>query len=495
MENSSIHKLYGSLVFCGFISFFSLSCGSTGFKGSNIKEQNAALAEGQKLESPENIEAPENTQDGEEEIIAERPAVISGAYLSCQYGQEQSEAEAGERISCRLDSNHLAGQTLEKGQSIEIDGKIFKLGSVWEENGSTLFVLEIEEDTLAKLETVVEKIEGAAPRSNSIVDQSLADPTSEKDLLTQKNTGEVKPNFIAPTQLSLKLIKNESIQLQLTGGLDSGMPIVFQLKQMPLSGSISGFDPSTGMLTYTPLTNFVGADSFSFVILDGLVESQEFYMVVEVLEFMMLSDDFERLNPIEDFWIQSEAWGNGLRIFDRDTPQQNSLFLFGNGQDSSFVDIRMMSKFLDFSGFSTAKLSALYLLQDVGDDATGADLSQETMNIKICVKSSAAECGLDPRNETLFNDDSLWISIFTPQQSELNNNQRDCKDMNWSNLDLDLDFGNLESTYPGFSRNKVSIMLEAASMQAGMETIGDLSKLCNDVLIFDQLRFQGTNLK
>ena len=491
-----------NFIFCGLLFALSYACGSTGFVDSTTEQKNSAFAEGDALQPPESNDSSDTNQDGEEEVVAEPPTVISGAYLSCIYEPKESQTQAS--LSCRLESIHLKGVALKKGQEIQIENKTFKLKAVWEENGSTLFSIEIEEDTILKLEAVVDKIEGIPTKSESKnkdesvkkVDENGASKSNVEDTMAPKDeTTKLKPNFLAPTKLSYNSIKDQSIQLQLTGGSDSGMPITFQIKQSPLFGTINDFDPVTGSLKYISFLGFVGGDSFTFVLKDGDFESEEFTIEVDVLEFMVLNDDFERLNPLEGYWVQSQSWGDGIRIFDRQTPRQSSLFLFGNEQNTDFDNVRVISRFLDFSGFSAAKLSGLYLLQDVGDAASGALLTEETMKIKICIKSSNAECGIDPRNESLLNDESLWISIFTPQVNELNDNQRDCKDMNWSNLDLDLEFSNMEQTYPDFTRNKVSIMLEATNMQAGMEDVGNINLNCNDVVIFDQLRFQGTVLQ
>ena len=492
---------YLSILSTGIFLCLALSCGSGSFVDSNVNGRSAALAEGEKIDAVTDIERAESEQDSEEDIVAEVPAVISGAHLSCQYSYTETNLP-GSEVACRLENKHLEGVDLKPGRTIEIGGKTIEVEKVWEEKGSTLFTLKVEEDTIAELEKVVEDLD-SSPTVDDSVDKPLPSPLEpnenevsdeDNDLAEEKQEVEPSPNFTAPNQLSLKLIKNQMAQLQLTGGSDSGRDVSYEIVTQAVSGTITEFNASTGALSYTPLLDFVGIDSFTFVIKDEMFSSQEFTFEFVVLESLMLSDDFERLNPLEGPWVQSQTWVDGLKIYDRQTQEQSSLFLFGNGDNTNFDNIQIISEFNDFTDFSTAKMSASYLLQDVGDDSSGAFLPQETMNIKICIKSSAAECGIDPKNESLLNDPSIWLTVYTPPQSELNDGERDCRDLNWLNLDFDLNFDDTEGNYQDFSRSKVSVMLEAANMQAGMAIVGDLDANCNDVVIFDQVRFEGTSL-
>jgi trimeric autotransporter adhesin len=52
-----------------------------------------------------------------------------------------------------------------------------------------------------------------------------------------------------------------------------GDPLTFQLLQLPEHGLISGFEPQTGTLTYTPAHAFSGTDRFTFLVSDGLTNS------------------------------------------------------------------------------------------------------------------------------------------------------------------------------------------------------------------------------
>ena len=493
---------YLSCLFLSMIYTFILSCGSSSFVDSNIKERNAALAEAGSVEG--NSESEQLDEDSEEEIIAEVPAVISGAYLSCQYDPEESDQSG---LACSLDSKHLEGVSLKAGHMIEIGGKSFQLEKVWEEDGATLFTLKVESNTMSALEQVVDNVKVIppakepskkpveSPLETSEKEEVKEEPKEDEDLTEDtEQKVEVSPVFTEPSEPSLKIIKNQPTMIQLTGSSDSGRAVTFEIVTQPTSGTISAFDPGTGVLTYTPLSDFVGTDTFTFVIKDEMFSSQEFIFEVETLEPLKLSDDFERVNPVEGPWIQSQNWGNGVQIYGRQTTNQSSLFLFGNGDNTGLDNIQIISGFTDFTNFSTATISASYLVLDVGDDMFGSPLPQETMNIKICVKSTPAECGIDPKNESLLNDSSVWTTIYTPPAGELNNGERNCRDQNWNDLDLELNFDDLEGNHQDFRRSNVSIMLEAHNFQNGMEDLGNLNDDCNDVVIFDNIQFEGTGL-
>ena len=54
------------------------------------------------------------------------------------------------------------------------------------------------------------------------------------------------------------------LPIRVTGSDADGDPITFALVSEPSNGTISGFDPATGDLLYTPNENFTGTDSFVF---------------------------------------------------------------------------------------------------------------------------------------------------------------------------------------------------------------------------------------
>jgi hypothetical protein len=73
---------------------------------------------------------------------------------------------------------------------------------------------------------------------------------------------------VPPTALaqSVLVIKNQSGEIVLTGSDLESDPLTFQIVSQPANGSLSGTAP---YVTYTPDTNFTGADSFTFRVTDG----------------------------------------------------------------------------------------------------------------------------------------------------------------------------------------------------------------------------------
>src|SRR5204863_6100018 len=65
--------------------------------------------------------------------------------------------------------------------------------------------------------------------------------------------------------------ENKAVAITLQG--DDGDPevnqvLTFALTVNPQHGTLSGFDPATGALVYTPNANYFGADSFKFTVTD-----------------------------------------------------------------------------------------------------------------------------------------------------------------------------------------------------------------------------------
>src|SRR3989338_1742267 len=80
----------------------------------------------------------------------------------------------------------------------------------------------------------------------------------------------------APTANAQSVSINEDAAkpVALTGSdSDSGDTITFSIVSNPSNGALSGLNPSTGAVTYTPNANYNGADSFTFKVNDGLVDS------------------------------------------------------------------------------------------------------------------------------------------------------------------------------------------------------------------------------
>jgi len=61
--------------------------------------------------------------------------------------------------------------------------------------------------------------------------------------------------------------------MTLTGSDVENDTLTFAIVTNPTNGVLGGFNPNTGAITYTPNTNFNGADSFTFRVNDGQTNS------------------------------------------------------------------------------------------------------------------------------------------------------------------------------------------------------------------------------
>jgi uncharacterized repeat protein (TIGR01451 family) len=78
-----------------------------------------------------------------------------------------------------------------------------------------------------------------------------------------------------PTALSqnLTVIHGAPTAINLSGSDRDNEPLTFEIASLPSHGALSGFDPGTGRLTYTPEAGYSGPDSFSFSANDGTTNS------------------------------------------------------------------------------------------------------------------------------------------------------------------------------------------------------------------------------
>ena len=89
--------------------------------------------------------------------------------------------------------------------------------------------------------------------------------TQKINLTVTTNTPPTATPVTASTQ------QNQAITVQLagdTGNPDSSQTLTYALTSNPVNGTISNFNAQTGTLTYTPNTNFMGTDSFTFNVTD-----------------------------------------------------------------------------------------------------------------------------------------------------------------------------------------------------------------------------------
>ena len=297
---------------------------------------------------------------------------------------------------------------------------------------------------------------------------------------------------------NFKTIKNQNKVIQLQGSLDGvNHPLVYEIVQAPTYGTITDFDELNGSFTYKPLENSVGPVYMEFRMRSYELNSGIFTATIEIIESDVILDRFERGTALNNNWISSKTWdgGNGLKIYDRNDEKHRSLYMFGKNTDTQTRNsIRVISEFKDLSNFSSSRISMKYILNDIGDFNYNNFDASENMTVRICVKSSAAECGVAPKDNAKLKDQNIWIEVFRPHTSKLNNLDRNCRSNNWSTMTYDLHLNEFSNTYPDFRSSKVSIMISAENLNAGMEAPDNLHGECNDAVIIDDFSLKGVHL-
>ncbi len=72
---------------------------------------------------------------------------------------------------------------------------------------------------------------------------------------------------------SIVTAENTPVLITLTGTDPNNLPFVYAIVAGPANGALSGLDANTGSVTYQPGTNYSGADSFTFRVSDGQLDS------------------------------------------------------------------------------------------------------------------------------------------------------------------------------------------------------------------------------
>ena len=80
---------------------------------------------------------------------------------------------------------------------------------------------------------------------------------------------------------SVTTYKNTPINITLTGSDPDNNPITYKISSQPTNGNLSGSAPK---ITYTPKTNFVGSDSFTFTVNDGSLDSKKATISITIKE-------------------------------------------------------------------------------------------------------------------------------------------------------------------------------------------------------------------
>jgi RHS repeat-associated protein len=109
---------------------------------------------------------------------------------------------------------------------------------------------------------------------------------------------------------NLTLAEDSNISVTLTGTDEDGDVLTYRVARQPVNGMLTGTVPN---LVYTPNPNYNGADSFSFVVNDGTVDSIEatVSLVVTPVNDAPLAQNIQLITP-EDTTVSTILLGNDI---------------------------------------------------------------------------------------------------------------------------------------------------------------------------------------
>ncbi len=163
---------------------------------------------------------------------------------------------------------------LEYDPPSSIGGSCTKTGNVF---SLPLGVTGIDTDSAGNL-VVTDKTNiynlGGPPYGMILGSQNNAFPSGKEEDIT---TAAIK-ELIRPVANSQAVSTNENtpITITLTGSSANGLALVFSIVTLPLHGALSAIapiGPTSAQVTYTPNIAFNGADSFTFKVNDGTLDS------------------------------------------------------------------------------------------------------------------------------------------------------------------------------------------------------------------------------
>jgi hypothetical protein len=131
-----------------------------------------------------------------------------------------------------------------------------------------------------------------------------SDPSNSVEYLVPSTVPENQP----PIAHTLTLVTDQNIPLDftLTGSDPDGDNITFHLATEPVHGTLAGSAPN---LTYIPDTEFVGPDSFTFFVHDGIVASD-----VAIISIVVQAVDDPNLPESQPRIIRTALLAEGVAI-------------------------------------------------------------------------------------------------------------------------------------------------------------------------------------
>lgn len=91
---------------------------------------------------------------------------------------------------------------------------------------------------------------------------------------------------VADTQ-EVTILQETPALINLTGYDANGDALNFTIVDTPTEGTLSGFDPGRGLVTYNPVAGFTGPDSFTFKVDDGIVFSDIATVTVTTFDYTL----------------------------------------------------------------------------------------------------------------------------------------------------------------------------------------------------------------
>ena len=119
------------------------------------------------------------------------------------------------------------------------------------------------------------------PNEGYVGDDSFTFTVSDGTTSSEAATVSISVNNVAPTATAQNVSTqaNVSLNITLSGSDVDGDSLGFAVEDSPTNGALSGAAPN---LIYTPNNNFVGSDSFTFIVNDGVATSAAAIISIEV---------------------------------------------------------------------------------------------------------------------------------------------------------------------------------------------------------------------
>ena len=147
------------------------------------------------------------------------------------------------------------------------------------------------------------------------------------------NGGTINDPPVANDQ-AVSTAEDTPVAITLTGSDADGDPLTYTIATPPANGSLSGTAPN---LTYTPNADFSGADSFTFTVNDGAVDSGVATVSISITaqEEILLEDNFPGYEENAD-WDDSWTIGIGSLAYYATNPGFARLLLDGPGAGGTY---------------------------------------------------------------------------------------------------------------------------------------------------------------